>query len=180
MNKTNNYIKSLNINYKYNTGLISLATTFGHCFILPNNFGILIPKVLFGYNHIYRSSYRSSYRSNLNANIGGLHINIISPGLGLDYEVFLDIKNRLAIIAGINFKNDINLNGEINVDYNIFGSNHIFSYSNKYINNFNTELSLALKYNVGMNIELSTNSYISYSTNNYLNVGIGLEGRWGF
>lgn len=176
VNKTNNYIKSLNINYKYNTGLISLATTFGHCFILPNNFGILIPKVLFGYNHIYRSSYRS----NLNANIGGLHINIISPGLGLDYEVFLDIKNRLAIIAGINFKNDINLNGEINVDYNIFDSNHIFSYSNKYINNFNTELSLALKYNVGMNIELSTNSYISYSTNNYLNVGIGLEGRWGF
>ena len=86
----------------------------------------------------------------------------------------------MAIIAGINFKNDINLNGENNVDYNIFDSNHIFSYSNKYINNFNTELSLALKYNVGMNIELSTNSYISYSTNNYLNVGIGLEGRWGF
>ena len=92
-----------------------------------------------------------------------------------------------------NFKKDnsLSLKTSITLEYNFVISNKdnlniaytginngTLIYKNDNNNYLNTKVSLGISYNPKSNISLSTNTYTLYNTNNYINVGVSIEGRW--
>lgn len=171
INKNNS--KVININHKYSADIISINFTFGSRFDI-SKVDILVPKIFIGYNYISRNSYKSI----LDIDIDKVSVGIFTtPSIGLDYERIIN-DNLSIIIFSANFKNNIIINNNYDDNVSYINNNKVYTINNKNIDEFDIELSLGLKYNPRNNIEISTNTYTSYSTNNYINIGVGIEGKW--
>ena len=170
INKNNS--KVININHKYSADIISINFTFGSKFDI-SKVDILVPKIFIGYNYISRNSYKSI----LDIDIDKVSVGIFTtPSIGLDYERI--INDNLSVIFSANFKNNIIINNNYDDNISYINGNKVYTINNKNVDEFDIELSLGLKYNPRNNIEISTYTYTSYSTNNYMNIGVGIEGKW--
>ena len=101
----------------------------------------------------------------------------------MDYITYINKDNSLSLKTSINFKYDIVIlnnndknNDKINITYD--NNNKTLNYKDVYNNSFNTELSFGIKYEPNNKLSISLDTYGSYDTNNYMNVGVSIEGRW--
>ena len=183
-----NNSKHMNVNHTYIMNVISFNTTFGKEIKInnnnnnnDNNNNIIIPKMSLGYNHISRNNYEIK---NIDIKVNdNLNINVISPSIGMDYITYINKDNSLSLKTSINFKYDIVIlnnndknNDKINITYD--NNNKTLNYKDVYNNSFNTELSFGIKYEPNNKLSISLDTYGSYDTNNYMNVGVSIEGRW--
>ena len=174
--KNNN--KLISINHDYDTNIISFDNTFGRNIMLNKDNGIIT--IILGIRYNYMN--RNNYENNINFNISRLLVNMLSPSFGINYEKFLNKEDSLLFKTGIKLMYDINLNTEelnsVNVGFNYNNNQQLINYEGNKINGMNLELSFGITYEVLSNVKLSLNSNISYNTNNYMNVGVSIEGRW--
>ena len=174
--KNNN--KSISINHDDDTNIISFDNTFGRNIMLNKDNGII--SIMLGIRYNYMN--RNNYENNINFNISRLLVNMLSPSFGINYEKFLNKEDSLLFKTGIKLMYDINLNTEelnsVNVGFNYNNNQQLINYEGNKINGMNLELSFGITYEVLSNVKLLFNSNISYDTNNYMNVGVSIEGRW--
>lgn len=183
------------ITYNYDTSVTALTGIFGHNIKLTNG-DILTPKIVIEYSSTKREMPYDNKLSNIDLKMSELSIEMLTPAIGVDYQTFINKTKTLTFRTSINFKYDINLTKETDVDisfpedyyYTFIGDYHYISgaskktlkYDSDSINNFSIELSLALDYYnpAKPNLKFSVNGYMGFSTNKYINMGINLEGRW--
>ena len=174
--KNNN--KSISINHDYDTNIISFDNTFGRNIMLNKDNGII--SIMLGIRYNYMN--RNGYENNINFNISRLLVNMLSPSFGINYEKFLNKEDSLLFKTGIKLMYDINLNTEelnsVNVGFNYNNNQQLINYEGNKINGMNLELSFGIKYEPNNKLSISLDTYTLYNTNNYMNVGVSIEGRW--
>ena len=174
--KNNN--KLISINHDYDTNIISFDNTFGRNIMLNKDNGIITIMLGIRYNYMNRNNYEN----NINFNVNRLLVNMLSPSFGINYEKFLNKEDSLLFKTGIKLMYDINLNTEelnsVNVGFNYNNNQQLINYEGNKINGMNLELSFGIKYEPNNKLSISLDTYGSYNTNNYMNVGVSIEGRW--
>ena len=174
--KNNN--KLISINHDYDTNIISFDNTFGRNIMLNKDHGIITIMLGIRYNYMNRNNYEN----NINFNVNRLLVNMLSPSFGINYEKFLNKEDSLLFKTGIKLMYDINLNTEelnsVNVGFNYNNNQQLINYEGNKINGINLELSFGIKYEPNNKLSISLDTYGSYDTNNYMNVGVSIEGRW--
>ena len=174
--KNNN--KLISINHDYDTNIISFDNTFGRNIMLNKDHGIITIMLGIRYNYMNRNNYEN----NINFNISRLLVNMLSPSFGINYEKFLNKEDSLLFKTGIKLMYDINLNTEelnsVNVGFNYNNNQQLINYEGNKINGMNLELSFGIKYEPNNKLSISLDTYTLYNTNNYMNVGVSIEGRW--
>ena len=168
--KNNN--KLISINHDYDTNIISFDNTFGRNIMLNKDHGIITIMLGIRYNYMNRNNYEN----NINFNISRLLVNMLSPSFGINYEKFLNKEDSLLFKTGIKLMYDINLNTEelnsVNVGFNYNNNQQLINYEGNKING------IGIKYEPNNKLSISLDTYGSYDTNNYMNVGVSIEGRW--
>ena len=155
---------------RYDLNSLYLVTIFGY-----NINDNITSKISLNYNYISRNNYQNS----LGFNIYDLHINVISPSIGMDYMTYINKDNSLSLKTSITLEYNFVISNKDNLNIAYTGINNgTLIYKNDNNNYLNTKVSLGINYNPKSNISLSTNTYTSYNTNNYMNVGVSIEGRW--
>lgn len=166
---------NININHNYSTNLVSFVSTFGHNIRLAND-DIITPRAILGYSYIVRSTYNNS----IGINVDKVSFNIIAPAVGLDYQTFINKAKTFIFRVGINLKYSVNIGKKANVDISFNDNISTLTYNASDINNLSGNLSLGIDYSNPSRpkLKFSSNIYMSYSTNDYINTGINVEGRW--
>ena len=146
--------------------------------MLNKDHGIITIMLGIRYNYMNRNNYEN----NINFNVNRLLVNMLSPSFGINYEKFLNKEDSLLFKTGIKLMYDINLNTEelnsVNVGFNYNNNQQLINYEGNKINGMNLELSFGIKYEPNNKLSISLDTYGSYNTNNYMNVGVSIEGRW--